>query len=438
VVRGAGLDHARFAREGLVPASAYAYLGARPIAEALARGAQVVICGRVADVALTLGPLVHRHGWRWDDWNLLAAGAVAGHVIECGAQATGGNVTDWRDVPRLAQVGYPIAEVDETGDVVITKHAGTGGRLTRGSVVEQLVYEIGDPGAYATPDVTVDFTNLHVEEVGPDRVRITGARGLPPPPTLKVGLSDAAGWKAAGTYLFGPPDAPEKGAELARIVWARAGTAFAETLTEILGSEEAFVRLAVRDPDRKKIERFSRRFASFALAGPPGGTIPGGLPQIHEVFSFRSAVVTRGEVHPEVWISGEKVAVSAEAPETRELPAPAGTTVPAAPAGTRRVRIHDLAFARSGDKGDTANIGVAARSPETFAMLHKSLTPDVVARFFQKECRGAVRRYELPGLMAFNFVLEEALGGGGTTSLRSDPLGKLFAQRLLAQEIEVE
>lgn len=438
VVRGAGLDPALFARGGIVPLAAYAYLGARPIAEALARGAEVVICGRVADAALTLGPLVHRFGWSWSDWDRLAAGVVAGHVLECGAQASGGNLTDWRDVPRLAEVGYPVVEVDDEGGIVFTKAPGSGGRVSRAAIVEQLLYEIGDPAAYATPDVTVDFRGLVATEEGEERVRVTGARGVPPPPTLKAGVSDRAGWKTAGTYLFGPPDAAEKGADLARLVWMRTGTAFDETLTEILGGEEAFVRLAVRDSDRSKLERFARRFASFALSGPPGGTIPGGgLPSVQEVFSFRAASVARSAVHPEIWIGGERIPVPAEVSETRELPPPGGETGGAAPAGARTARVGQLAFARSGDKGDIANIGVAARNADAFETLRKALTPDVVARLFRKECKGAVRRHELPGLHAFNFVLEEALGGGGIVSLRSDPQGKLFAQRLLAAEIEV-
>lgn len=413
--------------------TAYAYLGARPIADALARGADVVITGRVADASLTLGPLVHEFGWAWDDWDRLAAATVAGHVLECGAQASGGNLTDWARAPNLAHVGYPIAEVDEAGGVVITKHPGTGGAVTRESVVEQLLYEIGNPEAYATPDVTVDFTSFDVSEAAPDRVRITGVRGLPPPPTLKAGLSHSAGWKCAGTFLFGPPDAVAKARAMAEIVWARAGTAFEETYTEILGGLEVFLRLGVRDFDRRKVEAFSRRFASFALSGPPGVTIPGGgRPPVVEVFGFWPAAVPRETVRPVVLFEGETIDISPLAPSTRPLPLATRSTSSATPATPRNVPLLTLAFARSGDKGDGANIGVAARSAEAYAHLRGLLTPEFVKSAFAEECRGEVVRHELPNLRAFNFVLTRALGGGGIVSLRSDPQGKTFAQRLLA------
>lgn len=416
--------------------TAYAYLGARPIAEALARGADVVITGRVADASLTLGPLVHEHGWTWDDWGRLAAGTVAGHVLECGAQATGGNLTDWKRVPRLDDVGYPIAEVDEAGGIVITKHPDTGGAVTRETVVEQLLYEIGDPAAYATPDVTVDFTSFTVTEDGPDRVRIAGVRGLPPPPTLKAGISHAAGWKCAGTFLFGPPDAEAKARAMSEIVWTRAGTAFEETQTEVLGGREVFLRLGVRDLDRKKVDAFSRRFASFALSGPPGVTIPGGgRPQVVEVFGFWPASVPREAVSPVVLFEEERIAVTPLAPAAEPLPGAPGRDVMAASESPGNVPLLDLGFARSGDKGDSANIGVAARSPEAYEHLRSLLTPELVKRVFAEECLGEVIRYELPNLRAFNFVLTRALGGGGIVSLRSDPQGKTFAQRLLATRV---
>ena len=400
---------------GRVEAS-YVYMGALAIVEALAAGAQIVVCGRVVDAALALGPLVFEHGWRWGDWDLLAAGVVAGHVIECGAQATGGNQTDWRSVPALERVGYPIAEVTADGAVTVTKHPGTGGAVTRQSVVEQLLYEIGDPRAYATPDVTADFTSIQLREESPDRVTLTGMRGAPPPQHLKAGISYAAGWKCAGTYLLGPPGARAKAEELARIFWARDGTAYEETLTEALGRDEVFLRLAVRDASRDKVEAFSRRFASYALSGPPGVTIPGGgRPPVQEVYGFWPALVADGDPDLEA--------------ATRPLPSPART-------GRKwHGSLGELAFARSGDKGDKANIGVAARGEDEYRILESVLTPELVRQVFREECRGEVLRYALPNLLAFNLILSRALGGGGVVSLRSDPQGKLFAQRLLAHRV---
>jgi hypothetical protein len=280
-------------------ASSYAYLGARGIATALAEGADVVVTGRVADASLTLGPLVHEHGWSWADWDRLAAGTIAGHVLECGAQATGGNLTDWRRVV-LDEIGSPIAEVAPDGSFAITKHPNTGGRVSRETVVEQLLYEIGDPAAYATPDVTADFTSIGLREDGDDRVAIDDARGAPPPETLKAGISWSAGWRSAGTYLVGPPNAEEKAHALGAIFWTRAG-AFEETLEEIYAARDprahAFLRLAARDRDRGKVEAFSRRFASYARSGPPGLSIPGGgRPPVTEAFGVWPARVPRASV----------------------------------------------------------------------------------------------------------------------------------------------
>jgi hypothetical protein len=418
-------------------ASAHAYLGARGIARALEKGAEIVVTGRVADASLALGPLVHEHGWRWDDRDRLAAGTIAGHVLECGAQATGGNLTDWRGV-SFDEIGYPIAEVAADGRFAITKHPGSGGRVSKQTVIEQLLYEIGDPRRYETPDVTADFTSIALREDGEDRVVLEGARGTPAPATLKAGVCWSAGWRSAGTYLVGPPDADEKARALAELFWKRVGR-FDETLTELFGGVHAFLRLAVRDVDRGNVEAFSRRFASYALSGPPGLTIPGGgRPPVVESFGFWPARIAREAVAPWVRIGGERIAYDEslvhddsgeiQPPRSAELSEEEGVVGHAVP-------LVSLAFARSGDKGDNVNIGVAARSEATYRALARVLTPDFVRSVFAAERPGEVRRYELPNLLAFNFVLTRALGGGGTLSLRSDPQGKLFAQRLLATEI---
>jgi hypothetical protein len=415
--------------------ASYVYVGARPIAVALGRGADVVITGRVADASLVVGPLVHEFGWSWDDWDHLAAATVAGHVLECGAQATGGNLTDWREVAGLSRVGYPIAEASDDGTFVVTKHPSTGGVVNRKTVVEQLLYEIGDPRAYASPDVTADFTSLALEEAGRDRIRIVGVRGVPPPPTLKAGIAFAAGWKSAGAFLFGPSGAEEKARAMALLFWERVGHNFAETVTEIFGQRETLLRLGARDPDREKVESFSRRFASLALSGPPGVASPGGgRPPVQEAWGLWPAAVPRGGLSALVRVGDEEIEVACDAPSTCALPAAPRE----APATTRRgsssgraSRLLDLAFARSGDKGDTANIGVAARDAESYRLLKEALTVDFVRDVFREECHGDVVRYELPNLLAFNFVLKNALGGGGVLSLRSDPQGKTFAQRLL-------
>ncbi|HJQ83520.1 MAG TPA: acyclic terpene utilization AtuA family protein [Candidatus Binatia bacterium] len=278
--------------------AANAYLGAWPIAEALGAGAEIVVTGRTTDAALTLGPLVHELGWRWNDWDRLAAGTVAGHVLECGAQATGGNLTDWQKVPPL-DVGYPIAEVAADGGFVVTKHPGTGGRVSRATVVEQLLYEIGDPARYLTPDVSTDFRDLRVDDAGADRVRVAGARGTPPPDALKVTIVYRDGWRAVGFALISGPDARAKAERLGEMLWHRIGVAFADRRAELVGyrscwgtaapdvePNEGVFRAAVRDPDRKKVERFAHTMLGLALQAPPGLGVFGGRPEVQEAYAY--------------------------------------------------------------------------------------------------------------------------------------------------------
>jgi hypothetical protein len=436
--------------------AANAYLGAWPIAEALSDGAQIVVTGRVTDAALTLGPLVHEHGWAWDEWDRLAAGIVAGHVLECGAQATGGNFTDWKRVAPL-DVGYPIAEVAKDGSFVLTKHPGTGGRVSRGTVTEQLLYEIGDPGAYLTPDVVTDFRMLHVAEAGPDRVSVAGAHGLPPTDSLKVTVVYKDGWRATGFALISGPDVVAKAERMAEMLWHRLGTDFVDRRAELVGyrtcwgsgapdvePNEGIFRVAVRDHDRKKIERFSLAMMGFALQGPPGLGVFGGRPDVQEAYGYWPTLVPRELVRPHVEIlRGEErrvreiatVAPSAGRAATRAATAGSVPEVPGGP--RRRVALRRIAYARSGDKGDHANVGVIARSPLAYAFLRDALTADAVRGRFADLVRGDVARFELPGLRAFNFVLRHALGGGGTLSLRVDHQGKTLGQGLLGLELDV-
>ncbi|HVX65555.1 MAG TPA: acyclic terpene utilization AtuA family protein [Bryobacteraceae bacterium] len=302
--------------------SANAYLGAFPLAEALATGADVVIAGRCADAALAVAPMIHRYGWREGDWDLLAAGVIAGHIVECGAQCTGGNCqSDWQSIPDLANIGYPILEVEADGSATVTKHAGTGGRVNAASVKEQLVYEIGDPARYITPDVIADFRSVRVEETGRDRVRIHGARGLPRTEFLKVSLNYAAGWKATGTLVYSWPQALEKARAADGIVRARLaalGLAFDAIETEYFGVNachgpaappvadppEVQLRIGVRGQDRAAVERFTRELVPLVLSGPPTGTGYGeGRPAVREVVAYWPALVRRECVRPRVEVA---------------------------------------------------------------------------------------------------------------------------------------
>ena len=289
--------------------SANAYIGAFPLAEALATGADVVVTGRCSDAALVLAPMLHAFDWGETDWDLLAAVIVAGHIVECGAQCTGGNcLADWESIPNLANIGYPIVEAHPDGTCVITKHAGSGGRVSLASVKEQLVYEVGDPRAYFTPDVIADFTSVQLEQQGPDRVLVSGAKGLPRPDQLKASISYHWGYKASGTLVYGPPKAREKAYRAAAIVDERCaglGLHFDKQATEVFGDDWAMLRMAVRARDRAPVERWTREMIPLVLNGPPGATGYGeGRPKAHQVVAYwpalvpREAVVTRIEVLP--------------------------------------------------------------------------------------------------------------------------------------------
>jgi hypothetical protein len=302
--------------------SANAYLGAAPIVEALNQGARVVITGRATDTGLTLGPMIHEFGWAADDWNRLAAGTIAGHIIECGAQCSGGNCQyEWQTIPDLANVGFPIAEGSPDGTFVITKHEGTGGRVSVPSVKEQLVYEMGDPRGYITPDCVADFTTVQLADDGPDRVRVFGIKGKPATETLKVSISYSAGYKAVGTLVYAWPDAYQKAKAADKILRARLdrlGLRFDQILTEYVGANathgplagepspdlaEVQLRVGVRGNDRQSIERFTKEIAPLILTGPPAVTgFAGGRPKVEEIVAYWPALIPKSEISPSVQV----------------------------------------------------------------------------------------------------------------------------------------
>ena len=299
--------------------SANVYLGAFPLVEALQTGARIIIAGRSTDTALTLAPMVHEFGWSPEDFNRLAAGTIAGHIIECGAQTTGGNCQlDWQSIPDFANIGFPIIEARPDGSFHVTKHQNTGGRINAAVVTEQLLYELGDPHSYITPDCVADFTTIQLTDDGPDRVLVSGIRGGPRPPTLKTSITYAAGWKAIGTLVYSWPDALEKAQAANRIVRQRLselGLQFDEIHTEYLGGSachgelaapnedppEVQIRIGVRGQDRKAVDRFTRELIPLVLTGPPTGTGFGeGRPPVREVVAYWSSLLPREEIHTSV------------------------------------------------------------------------------------------------------------------------------------------
>jgi hypothetical protein len=299
--------------------SANAYIGAFPLAEALATGADIVIAGRSTDTALTLAPMLHRFGWSAEDYDQLAAGTIAGHIIECGAQCTGGNCqVDWQTIPNMAAIGYPIVEAEPDGTFSVTKHRKAGGRINTHVIKEQLLYELGDPQNYITPDCIADFTSIRLEDADPDRVRVSGIRGGSRPPTLKLSISYAVGWKAIGTLVYSWPQALEKARAADRIVRQRLedlGLSFEEIYTEFFGVNACFgpaappnpdppevqLRIGVRGGDRKAVDRFTRELVPLVLNGPPGATGYGeGRPAVREIVAYWSALVPRQEISTQV------------------------------------------------------------------------------------------------------------------------------------------
>ena len=305
--------------------SANAYLGAQPVAAALREGADLVLCGRITDTALALGPLIAEFDWAGDDWDRLAAGTIAGHILECGAQATGGNFTRFWEVPDLWNVGYPIIEARADGTFAVTKHPGTGGLVTVDTVAEQLLYEMGDPRAYVTPDVTADFSSIALRQDGLGRVEVSGIRGAANTPFFKISASYLDGFKATGQLTVAGPRALEKARLAAAIVWrrlARAGVTFADgdrceeyvgvdsclpgVMTAPADPPEVALRLGVRDQDRGKVDRFGKELAPLVTAGPPGVTgFAGGRPKAQEVVAYWPALLDRREVEPRLRVTVE-------------------------------------------------------------------------------------------------------------------------------------
>jgi hypothetical protein len=430
--------------------TANAYLGGFGIADALARDADIVVTGRVTDAALVVGPAAWHHGWRRDDYGALAGAVVAGHVIECGPQATGGNYSFFDEVPGIEHLGFPIAEVGSDGSAVITKHPSHGGLVSVETVTAQLLYEIAGP-RYANPDVTARFDSVQLTPDGPDRVRITGVRGEPPPRTAKVAMNYVGGHRTTLTMMVTGLDVEEKARAFEHALWQSVPggkSAFDDVDVQLLRTDQpdpssneaamAQLRITVKDADERKVGRaFGSKVTELALASYPG--LFGGGSQTQAYGVYWPAAVPADLVWQEVVVRGERHLVEsvpgadppAEAVVEQQAPAEAvaGYTAP--------LPLGRVAGARSGDKGGNANVGVWARTEASYAWLRAFLTTDRLKSLLPETVALVVDRYELANLRAINFVLHGLLGEGVAASSRVDAQAKSLGEYLRAKVVDI-
>jgi len=433
--------------------TANAYLGCWGIVDALGRGADIVITGRVTDAAVTCGPAAWHHGWQRDDWNQLAGAVVAGHVIECSAQATGGNYSFFTEVPGMQRLGFPWAEVASDGSTVIGKHDGTGGQVSIGTITSQLLYEIAGP-RYLGPDVTARFDTIELDQIAPDRVRISGTLGEPPPTTLKVAMNELGGYRNTIAVALTGLDIEAKAAVAADAFWRACPYGpddFASVNTRLIRTDQADPesneaataqwRVTVKDPDERKVGRaFSNAFIETALASIPGFYGLAGGPSAASSFGvYRPATVPAELVPSYVHVGGTTVQIDSVAPadgsaDTGE-PSRAASTPAAAP--TERVPIGCVVGARSGDKGGNANLGVFARNADTYEWLSGQLTADRLRELLPETADLQIDRHDLPNLWSLNFVIHDLLEEGVAASSRIDGQAKSLGEWLRARVVDV-
>ncbi len=434
------------------PISANAYLGCGGIVKALEEGADIVVGGRIADAAIVMGPAAWKFKWKNTDWDRLAGAATAGHIIECGAQATGGNYSFFEEVPSFHNVGFPIAEIHPDGSFVITKHPGTGGLVSVGTVTAQLMYEVRGPG-YLTPDVIARFDTIAITQEAKDRVAVTGVRGEPPTTTTKVCINNFAGYKNSMSVVLTGLDIEKKARIVEDELFAGLGgkDKFQVADVQIVRSEKenpsnndlafAFLRVSLMDSDQKKVGKmFSSRVVELALANIPGFTLTSPPSDAVPAIMHWPALVSNKHLRHMVYIDGKEFVVEAAIPEQTDargpVPSPAAGPGPQAGGPVVQVPFGRLFATRSGDKGGNANLGVWAKTRDAYEFLRGFLTVEMLKSLFEDIRPFEIERYEFPNLLAVNFYIRGILGEGVAASLRSDPQAKTLGEYVRAKVIE--
>ena len=444
-------------------ASINAYLGAFPIAKALSEGADIVITGRSVDSAVTLGACIYTFGWNENDYDKLAAGSLAGHIIECGTQSTGGNFTDWELVSKdLHEIGYPIVEVSDNGSFICTKSKDTAGMVSFGTVAEQMLYEIGDPQAYILPDVICDFSSVVIEEIAKDTVKVSGARGYPAPNQYKVCATYADGFRAGHVCSFVGIDAAKKARAFGETIFERSKMImrmmniadFDETSIEIIGdnsqysnkssninNREVVLKFAAKHQDIRAVGIMLKESVGMGLATPPGlSGFVGGRPKPSPIVRLFSFLIDKDQINVTIDNGTSQYEIKSSSSKEFNLNSIKKPSAPNFEDATDKltdVPLIRVAYGRSGDKGNKANIGIIARDPKFYPAICNFLDEKVVKDCFSNFLEGSVERYFLPGSNSINFILNDVLGGGGPASLRNDPQGKAYAQILLDQTIPI-
>ena len=442
--------------------SVNAYLGAPAIAAALKEGADIVVTGRCVDSAMVLGPLMHEFNWKHDDYDCLANGSLAGHIIECGAQCTGGNFTDWEKIKGFDNIGFPIVEVEPNGQFTVSKPHKTGGLVSFGTVAEQFLYEIGDPSRYQLPDVVCDFSEVKITEIGDNIVQVKNAKGLPPSNKYKISATYMNGYNVIGKLVIGGLKAEKKGKIIAEAIFNKTSRMleennfdpFTETKFDLIGtnsiygpkevdknSKEIVLRIMVKHVNKEALILFSKEIAQ-AVTGMAAGVMNymGGRPKVSRSIHLHSFLLDKSMLSIGIDINSERSLIpvhkQTKKTENKKAENQVNSTVKSLHLDSS-VPLIKIAYARSGDKGDHANIGIIARKPEYLPFIKNALTSTTLSAFFNHVLKGSIEVWDVPGISGINFLLKHSLGGGGMASFNIDPQGKAYAQQILEYEIPI-